>query len=945
MKDEKKIEATSLPFWSWNDELNAEKLKAQIRWMHQQSFGGFFMHARAGLSTEYLSDEWFRCVKVCCDEAKKLGMKPWLYDENGWPSGFVGGKLLGNKAFREHYLQAKTGGFDEDAAWRYQIVGGELRFAQTPCDGEFLNVYDRESVSTVDVLNDEVVDAFLKETHEKYRGNFGGRLSEYIEGFFTDEPQYYRGGTPYPKKLRAYFQEKYGEDPVEKLGLLFVKKKGYRTFRYRYWKCCQELFLNNFAKKVYGWCDENGVKLTGHYVEERDLFAQMLFNAGIMPYYEYLHYPGIDWLCRRYMPVFCVRQLTSVTEQLQKPMAMSEMFAMTGWDVTPRELKSIADYQYVYGINLTCQHLLPYSEKGERKRDHPAHFSAYNPWVDRGMGAFNRYFDALGAWIRKGKETVNVAVLHTVRSAYFDYQYNSPQSVASLDESLIQTCEELAEHHVAFHLIDETLLEKYGDANDGKLRLGACEYDTFILPFAHTMDKATEKILQKYVLSGGKVLLRGDAPKYLEGEPFDYSYLKSNITFETICKSGGYSVESDGKLHTSLRVVDGEKFVFAVNISDDAVRAKIACDGTVFAGEYDVETEVRSFVGEYVEFSPKSSKILCRWEDALPPKEETETIMLGSGDYKVVDFSDNYFALDFARLSYDGVHYGEPLPVAGIFQKLLAERYDGEAYLKTTFTVHEKPKVFKLAAEDPKNVQVTLNGKELVFGHKFGGKENFYEADISFAAKTGENELIARYRFRQNESVYFALFGDGVTEGLRNCMRYDMTVETMYLSGKFGVYAENFRKGTGKNIFLADGFYIGETPKTARNFITDGFPFFAGNLCVRKEFTCSGGKTRLVCKGRYHHVDVTVNGKYAGVLSFDDSLDISAFVLKGKNAVEFTLYTGNRNMLGPHHLKSCEENTSVSPYSFDLFGTWEDGKSKEFTDVYSFVRFGFFENE
>ena len=52
------------------------------------------MHARAGLETEYMSDEWFDSIKICIDEAKKFGMEAWAYDENGWPSGFADGELF-----------------------------------------------------------------------------------------------------------------------------------------------------------------------------------------------------------------------------------------------------------------------------------------------------------------------------------------------------------------------------------------------------------------------------------------------------------------------------------------------------------------------------------------------------------------------------------------------------------------------------------------------------------------------------------------------------------------------------------------------------------------------------------------------------------------------------------------------------------------------------------
>ena len=67
----------SLPFWSWNDKLEPEELRRQIRVMKELGMNGFFMHARCGLVTDYLSDEWFECVGACIDEAKKLGMEAW----------------------------------------------------------------------------------------------------------------------------------------------------------------------------------------------------------------------------------------------------------------------------------------------------------------------------------------------------------------------------------------------------------------------------------------------------------------------------------------------------------------------------------------------------------------------------------------------------------------------------------------------------------------------------------------------------------------------------------------------------------------------------------------------------------------------------------------------------------------------------------------------------
>ena len=91
------VDYQSIPFWSWNDKLEPEQLRRQIRAMKKAGIGGFFMQARGGLMTEYLGEDWFTATAACIDEAEKQGMHAWCYDENGWPSGFAGMKLLENR--------------------------------------------------------------------------------------------------------------------------------------------------------------------------------------------------------------------------------------------------------------------------------------------------------------------------------------------------------------------------------------------------------------------------------------------------------------------------------------------------------------------------------------------------------------------------------------------------------------------------------------------------------------------------------------------------------------------------------------------------------------------------------------------------------------------------------------------------------------------------------
>lgn len=101
MMDEKLIEEFknpgadkhSFPFWGWNALLDESEIRRQIREMKQAGVGGFFIHSRDGLETEYLGAEWLKCVRAAVDEAKKQGMYAWLYDEDRWPSGTAGGRV------------------------------------------------------------------------------------------------------------------------------------------------------------------------------------------------------------------------------------------------------------------------------------------------------------------------------------------------------------------------------------------------------------------------------------------------------------------------------------------------------------------------------------------------------------------------------------------------------------------------------------------------------------------------------------------------------------------------------------------------------------------------------------------------------------------------------------------------------------------------------------
>ena len=81
-------------FWSLNHELIEEEISWQIAQMADKGVGGFFMHSRSGLLTPYMSKRWLDVIEFMVKEAEKHSLKAWLYDEDPYPSGIAGGKVI-----------------------------------------------------------------------------------------------------------------------------------------------------------------------------------------------------------------------------------------------------------------------------------------------------------------------------------------------------------------------------------------------------------------------------------------------------------------------------------------------------------------------------------------------------------------------------------------------------------------------------------------------------------------------------------------------------------------------------------------------------------------------------------------------------------------------------------------------------------------------------------
>lgn len=212
-----------LVFYSFNGNMEHDELVRQLRELAAQGVTGFFVHARAGLEIAYMQEEWFACFQLCVDTAEELGMSVYIYDENGWPSGFCGGAIpaLG-EAYQYKYLAFSRGVPPGEAGHRVIAAyaceeGGCRRISDGEITDSSLVAYYGVDENYVDLLCRDTVKEFIARTHEVYKERFGRYFGSVIKGVFTDEPQMRCDHITWSFSAPAYYRETYGEDLLDEL--------------------------------------------------------------------------------------------------------------------------------------------------------------------------------------------------------------------------------------------------------------------------------------------------------------------------------------------------------------------------------------------------------------------------------------------------------------------------------------------------------------------------------------------------------------------------------------------------------------------------------------------------------------------------------------------------------------------------------------------------------
>lgn len=553
----------STPFWAWNGRLDENELVLQARAMKEQGFGGFFLHSREGLETEYMGEDWMRCVQAVVRAAEKLGMEAWLYDEDRWPSGTAGGRVPArSEEYRAKGLTLEITGRPPEsgdpifAAYLVKIDPADRmrlrecrlwRPGEPVAPGETLLLFRMETSrpsewfnnqSPPDLLNPDTVREFIRCTHEVYKARVGDAFGAAIPGIFSDEPSVHdrrcaftpgRGWVPWTRRFAGEFAERRGWDIRDSLPFLFFNGEASDRTRHDYWRTVSELFCGSFTGQISRWCQANGLRMTGHYLWENKLGVATRVGGAVMPHYRFEQAPGIDLLGEQIDECITVKQCSSVAGQYGKKTVVAETYGCTGWEFNFEGQKWIGDWLYVLGVTRRCQHLALYTLGGCGKRDYPPSFNYHTPQWKYSHVAED-YFARLTAVLTRGEAVRDVLVIHPASTAWAmlgSNPYGFRGRGADRDIPAVNACgdrfnaflQSLLAAHYDFDLGDETILSETGGVEGGCFRVNRARYRAVIVPPVRTLLRSTAELLLRFLDAGGLVLAVAPLPAEIEGRP------------------------------------------------------------------------------------------------------------------------------------------------------------------------------------------------------------------------------------------------------------------------------------------------------------------------------------------------------------------------------------------------------------------------------------------
>jgi len=544
------------PLWFWNNTpVEHEELKAQMLSFKESGYGGLsILPFGRNFKPEYLTPEYFAAYRTCVEEAEKLGMTLWVYDEYGFPSGSAG-LVNGDDISRfglkypdhiikrldkieyilpnntETYISVPPGilmatvAMDTITLQRIDlssfIIDNILKWKVPEGGWKLMFFLCRNDEAILDYLDPEAADFFVELTHEQYLKHFGEYFGSTIVGTFFDEPTLYRAqGRSWTAKFNQKFEAKHGFSPALYYPALWYdigeETQEARNYMFGF---RSDLYAEGYTKVVGDWSKKHGLLATGHQDNE-EVVNPVGTSADLMKCFKYLEIPGIDKIGGNRPAENFYKVVSSAAHNWDNSIVMSETYGDMGnisWDMIYR----IAMDQYVKGINLLIPHAVWYNTARVTFRPE---LSSRNPIYAQDLPAFNTYLSRLNAVMQNDARWVgDIAMLYPIETMQAQHYMDGPLGhyrggveIPEIDyvDVGIALFDNLGYDYMFLH---PEVLEEKCDIIGELLKLNnKVQYNDFsvlVIPSSKIISLSVLQKAQDFANAGGKVIFTTNLPE------------------------------------------------------------------------------------------------------------------------------------------------------------------------------------------------------------------------------------------------------------------------------------------------------------------------------------------------------------------------------------------------------------------------------------------------
>lgn len=286
------------------------------------------------------------------DAAQAMDYKVWLADDWGYPSGMAGGRVVAENpeyAVKSLTMLTVSGQnrvqidytlpedlYDIVSATLYPLNEGRIDLSagkpvpfsakgirasgisgnwELRIFARYVRDKDTQAQSTMpqfghtgrypDLMNREAMGRFIANMHEPILAQIKDPASQ-VEGFYCNEPNLMQthwtrdydapyACAPWSDGLAAQFKQMHGYEITLILPTLFegdddVARRG----RLHYRQAVAELLTDSFSRQIREWCNERGIKSSGHYLLNDYLSMHVQGYGDMMKFVSEFDVPALD---------------------------------------------------------------------------------------------------------------------------------------------------------------------------------------------------------------------------------------------------------------------------------------------------------------------------------------------------------------------------------------------------------------------------------------------------------------------------------------------------------------------------------------------------------------------------------------------------------------------------------------------------------------------------